>query len=90
MQAAALHDGFPGAPIIGGVAYVATTISRPGVITRTGPLERLVFGELDATGSPQAEAFLAACLAGGVDAERSDDIRGEIWRSSSSSWGSRP
>ena len=31
--------------IMGGVAYVGTAISRPGVIAQTGPLQRLVIRE---------------------------------------------
>src|SRR5262249_53135402 len=33
--------------IMGGACYVATSIGRPGVIRRTGALERMVFGEFD-------------------------------------------
>jgi 2-dehydropantoate 2-reductase len=33
--------------IMGGACYVATSIARPGVIRRTGALERMVFGEFD-------------------------------------------
>jgi 2-dehydropantoate 2-reductase len=32
---------------MGGVCYVATSVARPGVIRRTGTLERMVFGEFD-------------------------------------------
>jgi len=35
--------------IMGGACYVATSIARPGVIRRTGALERMVFGEFDGT-----------------------------------------
>jgi 2-dehydropantoate 2-reductase len=66
--------------IMGGVAYVATTIERPGVIRQTGPMQRLIFGEFDGTRSGRAEAFLAACLKGGINAEASADIRREIWQ----------
>ena len=41
--------------LMGGVAYVGTTINRPGVIAQTGPLQRLVFGEYDGRRSPRAE-----------------------------------
>ena len=64
---------------MGGVAYVGTTIGRPGVIAQTGPLQRLVFGEYDGRRSPRAEAFLAACKRGGINAELSDDVRRSIW-----------
>jgi 2-dehydropantoate 2-reductase len=65
--------------LMGGVAYVGTTINRPGVIAQTGPLQRLVFGEYDGRRSPRAEAFLAACRRGGINAELSDDVRRSIW-----------
>jgi 2-dehydropantoate 2-reductase len=65
--------------LIGGVAYVATTVSEPGVITRTGPLQRLIVGEFDGKRSDRVEAFHSAALAGGVNAEVSDDIRRAIW-----------
>ncbi len=65
--------------IMGGVCYVATAIARPGVIGRTGTLERMVFGEFDGVASPRAKRFLDACLAGGIKAELSSDIRRDIW-----------
>lgn len=66
--------------IMGGVGYVATTIDRPGVIRQTGPMERLIFGEFDGSKTARGEAFLAACLAGGIKAELSRDILREIWQ----------
>lgn len=66
--------------VIGGVAYIAATLSGPGVITKTGSLERLVFGELDGTTSSRVETLLAACVAGGIAAEISPDIAREIWQ----------
>lgn len=74
-----LRGVYDSAQILGGVGYVATTIDRPGVIRQTGPMQRLVFGEFDGRRSARAEAFLAACLAGGINAELSDAIEREIW-----------
>ncbi len=65
---------------MGGVGYVATTIDRPGVIRQTGPMQRLIFGEFDGRRSARGEAFLQACLKGGINAELSPDIRREIWQ----------
>src|SRR5262249_61367564 len=65
--------------LLGGVAYVGTSIGRPGVIAQTGPLQRLVFGEYGGTRSRRAEEFLAACKAGGINAELSDDVRRSLW-----------
>jgi 2-dehydropantoate 2-reductase len=74
-----LGDAFGAARVMGGVGYVATTIDRPGVIRQTGPLQRLLFGELDGTASERAERLLQACLKGGIAAQASRDIRREIW-----------
>ncbi|MGQ0524385.1 MAG: ketopantoate reductase family protein [Betaproteobacteria bacterium] len=74
-----LRGVFGDRPVMGGVAYIATAIGRPGVIKHTGTLQRLVFGEYDGQRSGRAEAFLAACLKGGIDAQLSDDIRRQIW-----------
>ena len=76
----ALQQAFGDERVMGGVGYVATTIDRPGVIRQTGPMQRLLFGELDGSRSARGEAFLEACLAGGIKAELSDDIRREIWQ----------
>src|SRR5262245_30831079 len=65
--------------LMGGVAYVGTTIGRPGVIAQTGPLQRLVFGEYDGSRSPRAEAFYQACKSGGINVEISDDVRRSLW-----------
>ena len=65
---------------MGGVGYVATTIEEPGVIRQTGPMQRLLFGEFDGSRSARGEALLAACLAGGIQAELSTHIVREIWQ----------
>ncbi len=75
-----LRAKFPAAQIMGGVGYVAATIDRPGVIRQTGPMQRLIFGEFDGSRSERGEALLAACLAGGINAELSTDILREIWQ----------
>jgi 2-dehydropantoate 2-reductase len=52
------------AALMGGVGYVATAISRPGVIAQTGTMQRLLFGEFDGRRSKRVEDFYEACLAG--------------------------
>ena len=74
-----LRRRFGDQAVMGGVAYIATTIGRPGVIKHTGAMQRLVFGEYDGRRSARAEALLEACRRGGIDAELSGDIRREIW-----------
>jgi 2-dehydropantoate 2-reductase len=67
------------AAVMGGVCYIAATIARPGVISHTGTMQRLVFGEYDGRESKRAEALLEACRRGRIDAEVSADIRRVIW-----------
>jgi 2-dehydropantoate 2-reductase len=75
-----LRAAFDERQIMGGVGYVATTIESPGVIRQTGPMQRLIFGEFDGSRSARGEALLAACLAGGINAELSPHIVREIWQ----------
>lgn len=67
------------AAVMGGVAYLATAIARPGVIAQTGSVQRMVFGEYDGARSERAAALLEACERGGIDAELSTNIRRAIW-----------
>ena len=74
-----LRRAFGDAAVIGGVGYVATHISRPGVIHQTGTMQRIIVGEYDGTRSERVAALHAALLAAGVNAEISDDIRRTLW-----------
>jgi 2-dehydropantoate 2-reductase len=64
---------------MGGVAYMATTVLRPGVIAQTGAFHRMIFGEYDGRPSERAVTLLGACQRGGINAEISTDIRRAIW-----------
>ena len=75
-----LRAAFDERQVMGGVGYIATTIEAPGVIRQTGPMQRLLFGEFDGSRSERGQALLAACLAGGIKAELSDQIVREIWQ----------
>jgi 2-dehydropantoate 2-reductase len=77
---AALVDAFGADRVLGGVAYVATHIARPGVIAQTGPMQRLVFGCYSEATRNRAEALLRAGLAAGLDAVLAPDIRRAIWQ----------
>jgi 2-dehydropantoate 2-reductase len=74
-----LRAAYDESQLLGGVAYVATTVSQPGVISRTGLLQRLIVGEFNGRRSARVEAFHAAARAGGIDAQVSDDVRRAIW-----------
>lgn len=74
-----LRREFGDKAVMGGVAYVATHIARPGVIHQTGKLQRLLFGEYDGRRSARAEALLAAAQRAGIDVELVADIRRTLW-----------
>lgn len=75
----ALRDAVGGKHVLGGVCYVAAVIDRPGVIRRTGAMERLVVGEFGGRTSPRVDAFVEACRVAGIDARISDDIERATW-----------
>ena len=65
--------------VLGGVAYVMSGIAEPGVIQQSGPLAKLVFGELHGAATPRAEALLAACHGAGIEAELTADVHRALW-----------
>ena len=65
--------------VIGGMAYVAAVIDRPGVIRHTGAMQRLVIGEYGGRRTSRVNAFVEACRAAGIDAVLSDDIERATW-----------
>jgi 2-dehydropantoate 2-reductase len=67
-------------PILGGICYIGATIAGPGVISQTGPVPKIVFGEYNGRRSARAEALLEAFRRGGVDVELSQEIREAIWK----------
>ena len=65
--------------MIGGVAFIASSIGEPGIINHIGTMQRIVIGERAGGGSPRIAALHDAMLRAGVDAEISDDIERTIW-----------
>jgi 2-dehydropantoate 2-reductase len=65
--------------VMGGVANISATIAEPGLIRQTGMVMRMVFGELDGSKSPRAEAFAALCGKAGIDGVLSTSILTELW-----------
>src|SRR5262245_17938992 len=67
--------------LMGGICYLAASLEEPGVVRQSGPMARLVFGELGGRNTQRAQAFLAACsrAKAGFDAELSADIDRVLW-----------
>ena len=59
--------------VLPGVAYIATSISAPGIVTHTGTMQGLHVGA-------GAEAFVAACKAAGINVQQAEDIDLVRWQ----------
>jgi 2-dehydropantoate 2-reductase len=65
--------------LIGGVAFIASSIGEPGVIKHIGTMQRIVIGEPAGGMSDRVGAIHKALLSGGIMAEVSDNITRSIW-----------
>lgn len=67
--------------VMGGVAYIFSTIAEPGVIEHTGGPTSFTYGELDGSRSDRAERFQEWCeRADGMDAELSKAVQEVLWQ----------
>lgn len=66
--------------VMGGVAYLFTSLEGPGVVKQTGGPRRLVFGEMDGGVSARGERILNVLKSSGINAELSAEIRVELWK----------
>ncbi len=65
--------------LIGGVAFIASSIREPGVIEHIGTMQRVVVGERAGGSSRRVELLHEMMLQAGITAEVSDDIERTIW-----------
>jgi 2-dehydropantoate 2-reductase len=65
--------------VVGGAAFIFSTITEPGSVTHTGGPARIVFGERDNRRSDRVERLLAACRDAGIDADIAPDIGAVLW-----------
>lgn len=65
--------------LIGGVAFIASSVGAPGVIKHIGTMQRIVIGERSGGSSARVEALHEAMVDGGITAEISNDIEKTIW-----------
>jgi 2-dehydropantoate 2-reductase len=67
--------------VVGGVAYIFSTIGDPGVVEHTGGPARFLYGELDGERTARIEALDDALTESeGIDAVLAADITVELWR----------
>lgn len=74
-----LLEQLPASSVMGGVSYISATIQEPGIIQHFGPIQNLVFGEIDGVPSNRSMTLLAACQQAGIGARISSEIEREIW-----------
>ncbi len=65
--------------VIGGVCYIFTTITSPGVIAHTGGSRRVVLGQLDGRLTSRGQAIRDAFAATSVPVELSAQISVALW-----------
>ena len=79
VESDAIKDIVGARRLVGGVAFIASTVDRPGVICHLGTMQRVVIGELGGGSSRRVERLHEALESGGIAAEISDDIQRTIW-----------
>ncbi len=65
--------------VVGGVCFILSTISAPGVLQHVGSTARMLFGELSGNRSERTEKLLEACEPANFDAAIAGDIRVALW-----------
>jgi 2-dehydropantoate 2-reductase len=65
--------------VLGGAAYIWSTITGPGTVTQTGGPCKIVFGELDGSGTERARRILEVCQRAHFPCELTANIRKVLW-----------
>ncbi len=77
-----IQSVIPRGTVFGGVSYIYSTITAPGVITHTPGPTRIVFGEVkkNETTSKQARQILETMTRAGINASIAENIQTELWK----------
>jgi len=65
--------------VLGGAAYIWSTITEPGVITQTGGACKIAFGELTGSSTERAQRILEVCQRAGFACELTTNIWKVLW-----------
>lgn len=65
--------------VVGGIAFIATVIASPGVISHTSQFAQIRCGRIDGRSDPALDAFAGAAKAAGIDITTVDNINRERW-----------
>jgi 2-dehydropantoate 2-reductase len=72
----------PAGTVYGGVAYIYSTITAPGVITETGGPKKIIFGAMPGAKDETRETarrILDILTEAGIKAELTDDVSAALW-----------
>ena len=75
----AASDALGPARVMPGAAYIEAGHPEPGVVTQTGSVVRIVFGEADGGASDRGRRILETLEGAGIPAELSTDIQRTLW-----------
>ena len=65
--------------VVGGIAYIATVIAAPGVISHTSQFAKMRCGRVDGRADAKLKAFADAAKAAGIDIDVSEAINHDRW-----------
>jgi 2-dehydropantoate 2-reductase len=65
--------------VLGGAAYIWSTITEPGVVTQAGGACKIAFGELDGPNTGRARRILETCQRAGFPCELTTDLWKVLW-----------
>jgi 2-dehydropantoate 2-reductase len=74
-----LDERFGKQNVIGGTCAINVSLGNDGVITHTGSLQRIIFGERDRSSSERTKHFAEALGRTQVDWELSGNIKQDLW-----------
>lgn len=66
--------------VVGGIAYIATVIAKPGVISHTSPFARLRAGRIDGKSDEMLRRFFDAAQTANIDIAESKEINVDRWK----------
>ncbi|MCS7207912.1 MAG: 2-dehydropantoate 2-reductase [Dehalococcoidia bacterium] len=65
--------------VMAGAVYIESRVAEPGVIVQSGPLCRVVFGELDESDTSRGHRLAETFRQAGIDAVFTTALRRELW-----------
>ena len=78
-SAARLSRYFGQAPVLGGAAWIVSSIAEPGVIRQASQFRRIVFGELNGRDTRRVREIFEALKQSGATVEVTNEIEKVLW-----------